>query len=67
MAKKAVEIDSDLYTKAESIAKDSGYDGLTELVEALLNELVQDSEGSKVTKEDKKEIEERLRKLGYMD
>ena len=67
MAKRTVEIDNSLYAKAEAVAKESGYANLSELIEEMLKELVKDSEVSEVSKDDKKEIEERLRKLGYMD
>lgn len=67
MTKKTVEIDASLYKRAEEVAKESGYNSLTELVEEMLKELVTDGESSEVSKEDKKEIEERLRKLGYVD
>jgi len=67
MAKKAIEIDDSLYEKANAIAKDSGYAGLNELVEEMLKELVKEGKESEVSGAEKKEIEERLRKLGYMD
>ena len=67
MAKKTVEIDEELYAKAEVVAKESGYKKLDELIAAMLDELVKENKGLETSEEDKKKVEERLKNLGYMD
>jgi len=67
MAKKTIEIDADLYEKAEKVAKDNGYEALDEFVGSILNELIEENEGTPLTEKDKKEVHKRLKNLGYVD
>jgi metal-responsive CopG/Arc/MetJ family transcriptional regulator len=67
MVKKPIEIDESLYEKVEAFAKENGYDDVNKMVEEMLSDIISDKEKPKMDEERNKGIEERLRKLGYMD
>jgi len=64
---KTVEIDEALYKKAEKIVKESGYGGVNEFLISVLEDLVEENKGAEVSNEEKEQMKERLKKLGYIE
>ena len=64
---KTIEIDEDLYGKAEKIVKESGYEGVKEFLVSVLEDLVEENKGAEVSNEEKEQMKERLKKLGYIE
>lgn len=65
--KKAIEIPKKLYEDLDKTSKNLGFSDVEEYVLFVLEELVQseNSEKRKLSDEEKKEIKEGLKKLGY--
>jgi len=64
---KTIEIDEDLYGKAEKIVKESGYGGVKEFLVSVLEDLIEENKGAEVSNEEKEQMKERLKKLGYIE
>lgn len=60
---KSIKIDSDLWKRVEEYAKKTGYSSPTEFVEHLLEKELSRAE----QQSDPKEVERRLKGLGYLE
>lgn len=60
---KSIKIDSDLWKRVEDYAKNAGYSSPTEFVEHLLEKELSHAE----QQSDPKEVERRLKGLGYLE
>lgn len=60
---KSIKIDSDLWKRVEEYAKKAGYSSPTEFVEHLLEKELSRAE----QQSDPKEVERRLKGLGYLE
>lgn len=67
MGKKTVEIEENIYSEAEKIAKKNSYSSLDGLVEAMLKDLIGADGAGESPKQADSDVQERLRKLGYVD
>jgi hypothetical protein len=60
-----VKLDKDLYKRSQAVAAEWGYSSMDEFVTHLLEKALKDFEAQKG--ENKDEVEERLRGLGYIE
>ncbi|MGC8572966.1 MAG: CopG family transcriptional regulator [Caldisphaera sp.] len=65
--KQTVYISKELYDKVKKYLEDQGtFNTVEELIEFMLNELLQQSSGEIMSKEDEEKVKDRLKRLGYM-
>ncbi len=64
--KTCVEISKETLEKAEKLAKESGFESVSELIEFLIEEAASSLGEEVLTSEDEEKIKERLKDLGYM-
>jgi hypothetical protein len=70
-SKKVIQLPDDLYQEVEKRASESGFDSVDNYVIFVLKEVTseetEEDESSGYSPKEEKEVEERLRNLGYLD
>lgn len=61
-----IELSKEVYEKAAKLAEEAGFPSVEALIEFLVEEASESTEGEEITKEDEEKIKERLRDLGYI-
>ncbi|MCE4622933.1 MAG: CopG family transcriptional regulator [Desulfurococcales archaeon] len=61
-----IEISKEVYEKAVKLAEEAGFPSVEALIEFLIEEASESTEGEEISKEDEEKIKERLRDLGYI-
>lgn len=61
-----IEISKEAYEKASKLAEEAGFPSVEALIEFLIDEASESTEGEEISKEDEEKIKERLRDLGYI-
>ncbi len=62
-----IEISEEVYNKLkELIKKEDQYETIDSYVEDMLKEKIENAETKEILEEEEKEVEERLKKLGYL-
>lgn len=64
---KQIEISEQLYIRLDKVAKDQGFKNVHEYVNFILEELsqIEETPSKKLSNDEKEEIQEGLKKLGY--